>query len=779
MINPSKKPFAQGKIVPLASLLCLWIIIFIAGSLLTKRSTPELLGQIPAAPTTQPAAMRRRRRRQEPLDASASYGRYSTELQDDTSIDQQQQNCRQYAEREGHAIAPELEFADQAVSGTKRFRQGLDALLDAAERGRFRNLYFYSLSRLARESVIGMPILKRLVYVYHVRVVSVTEGLDSSREGWETLAQILLMQHERYVKELGNNTFRGQEGIARDKERKFSIGDYCFGFTGVPVAGSEATRRGRHARPRMTYQIEPVAAGWVRRIFDWFVRERRSLRWITQELNRLGAPKDHRATTKLWHHTYLPRLLQNRKYIGIWPWGKMKNVRDPETGDVSQEPRPEDETQAWERHFPELRIIDDATFAAAERLLAENAARHAHRHKDDNGTFSPDQHDAAAGSPQHLLSGLVQCGHCRRLFNVGGAYGKYLFCRGYQIGDCPCQTTLRRDRAERLILAAIGTRILADPQWGQTVFDHTLAAWHRLQDSLPNELRDTESALVEVIRKINRLVDQVEGTDQPDPDLRERLAQRRAERRELEDKLKVLRQKADHTPPEPTFEWVRQKLTDLHEVLASPTPAANFTVRDLIGGPIRVEEVRQEGRKRFHLRGSFGIQIGRLVQLLGVQAEQQEQDVLAEEVTIDFVDENPLDAKAEEAKALRDAGLLHQEIAKQMNCWPSCVTKYLKHWERLHGQPLPPKRQKQDRQLCQHQQIADEVMPRVENGELLQDIAVALDVDRNVITAAIRWWHEQRGLPVPDGRSRRKQLLKKTSRSRRSNPQPPASDTAA
>jgi site-specific DNA recombinase len=61
---------------------------------------------------------------------------------------------------------------------------------------------------LARESIIGMPILKKLVYVFKARVISVTEGLDSNREGWEMLAQLLLMQHERYVKELSHNVSR-------------------------------------------------------------------------------------------------------------------------------------------------------------------------------------------------------------------------------------------------------------------------------------------------------------------------------------------------------------------------------------------------------------------------------------------------------------------------------------------------------------------------------------------------------------------------------------------
>jgi hypothetical protein len=43
-------------------------------------------------------------------------------------------------------------------------------------------------------------------------------------------------------------------------------------------------------------------------------------------------------------------------------------------------------------------------------------------------------------------------------------------------------------------------------------------------------------------------------------------------------------------------------------------------------------------------------------------------------------------------------------------------------------------------------------------GMLLQDIADRLQADRNTVTSAVKHWHTVRGLPVPDGRTRRKEL---------------------
>src|SRR5581483_5336440 len=42
-----------------------------------------------------------------------------------------------------------------------------------------------------------------------------------------------------------------------------------------------------------------------------------------------------------------------------------------------------------------------------------------------------------------------------------------------------------------------------------------------------------------------------------------------------------------------------------------------------------------------------------------------------------------------------------------------------------------------------------------DRGVLFGAIAAALRLDRNTVTAAWRFWHESRGLPVPDGRATR------------------------
>lgn len=442
---------------------------------------------------------------------AASYARYSSDLQREESIADQRRKCHECAARNGHQIAPELEFADEAVSGTKRNREGLRALMKAAAEGQFDVLYLHNLSRLARESVLTMPMLKELVHVHRIRVISVTEGIDSNRADWDVIATVLAMLHERYIKDLAENVFRGQEGNVL---AGLSVGDYCFGYGSQPAPGSE-NRRNRNPKPQKVYVIDADKAKWVVRIFHWFVHERRGLGWIARELNRLKAPKHDRATTPHWRHQMLPQLLRNPKYIGIWPWGQRKNARNPLTGQVTQEMRPPEETEKWVRHFPDLQIIDNETFELAERYLQENEDRFNASRKDD-GTFNGSPRGRATAEPRHLLSGLIECEACGSVWYVGGTRAKYMYCTGHKAGVCSCRTKLRRDRAERLILDAIGREFIANPDWRAAVLDATRAAWKEQQQSVPSELKAAQDALADVERKIGRLVDLVEqGSNDP------------------------------------------------------------------------------------------------------------------------------------------------------------------------------------------------------------------------------------------------------------------------
>ena len=70
----------------------------------------------------------------------------------------------------------------------------------------------------------------------------------------------MALLHEKYIKELSENVFRGQEGAVL---AGLCVGDYRFGYSSLPIPGSETNRKGRNAKPRMTYVIDDISAAWV------------------------------------------------------------------------------------------------------------------------------------------------------------------------------------------------------------------------------------------------------------------------------------------------------------------------------------------------------------------------------------------------------------------------------------------------------------------------------------------------------------------------------------
>ncbi len=735
---------------------------------------------------------RKRRRRQKVKqnnqadDVAASYSRFSSAHQREEGIVDQQRQCHEKAREINHRILSELEFFDMAVSGTKLRRKGLDAMLRAAEAGEFQVLYFHSLSRLARESAITLPILKRLVNSFNVRIISVTEGLDSDKDGWEVIAMIFAMMAERFIVELAANVLRGQEGALLAGH---CVGDYRFGYTSIPIPGSEVGCRGRNVKPRMAYAIDEVSAPWVVRIFYWFVVERRSIRWITRELNRRGAPKDHRATTPDWRHQQVSGLLASEKYIGLWSWGEMKNTRDPETGKVRQEPRSDEEIEKWERNFPHLQIIDNETFEKAQQFLEENYQKHVANRR-PNGTLKWSKKGSADNPPRHLLSKLITCGECGEKFYTGGTNNRYMFCDSYKRGTCSCQTQLRRDRAERMILDEIGKRILDNPAWEAAVYDSLVKSWHDRQELVPSELAKTQCLLEDVEAKISRILDRLEDGHE-DPDITSRLEQRRDQRRELKKQIKKL-ESSTTLVTEPTEAWLHEQLKNLGERLNGDMPAAAYALRDLVGGKIVVQEIRREGRQRHHLEGTFTIRSLNLLNAAvgneGSAEQATSDDEVAEEIVITLVDPNPLDAEAMEAKELYDKDMLGTEIAKALGCSRGKVTKLLKHAFKLLGEEMPDSKrrrhaiEKKRGKQAVHERIQDDAMELYEQNLTMGEIAERLNCDRNTVTKAIKLAHECQGLEAPDGRTRRKSLPHKSDTidtpADDSNPPEQASDAA-
>ncbi|MCA9055131.1 MAG: recombinase family protein [Planctomycetaceae bacterium] len=695
-------------------------------------------------------------------EIAADYCRYSSPMQREETIESQRAKVDSAAARNGHQVASDHRYSDSAVSGTKLDREGLTEMLGAAERGEYGVLYLYSLSRLARESVITLPILKRLVHVYRVRVICVVEGIDTHRQGWEMISAIHAAVHERYIADLSANVLRGHEAaIAND----YSVGDWCFGYSSQPVEGSNAGRRGRHAKPRMCYVINEAEAEWVRTIFRWFVVERRSIGWIVRSLNQAGVGKDHRATTPEWHHALVQRLLSNPKYIGVWPWGETKTIRDPETGRIRREDRSLDECKDYTRHRSDLALIPNEWFLLAYERLQANADKW-EKHRRPDGTLTGSATANNGRSSNRLFSGLIRCSACGRPFQ---SIGRQMRCRGSRQGVCPATTSLPTKLAEQLVLDEIGRRMTGDDAW----LEQTLSAFQQgYQDYLtrvPVAISAKERELNAINRKMRKLIDRLEGDDDEEvPELKERLDCRRSERNELQREIDALRRDSQSPPDEPTREWLIQCLSQLGSVLRDSTPAANHALKQLVGGVISADEITVPNRKSTYMRLRFTMHASGVRSTVGGRLSGDSDAPSSDEISLDIREPSNVDHQREEVKRLYDAGLLQAEIADQLGLHRSRVTLLLTEWFDSHGMAMPDGRARRasldrgQRSPRKSEEVADRVMELHDQGLLLTEIADQVGINRDTVTAAIAHWHRSRGLPVPDGRTRRKSLSRKS-----------------
>lgn len=709
---------------------------------------------------------------------AASYSRFSSDQQRESSITDQQRECREAAEKNAHTIDPNLEFSDSAVSGTKLERDGLDAMLREAEEGKFQVLYMHSLSRLGRESVIMMPILKKLVHTQGVRVISVTEGIDTDRQGWELIASLLSVMHERYIKDLAANVLRGQEGTLLSN---FGVGDHRFGYKSEAIPNSATARRGRGSKPRMRYVIDEEQAAWVRQIFKWFVQERRSLTWITKQLNIQKVPKDHRSKTARWWHQQVTGVLRSPKYIGIWRWGERKNVRDPLTGKVRQVYRADEEAERWVRRFPELAIISQEQFLAAQVLLEQNFNRYSEFRK-GNGRLRPDKQGRPQPGPRKLLTQLIRCAACGSVFYHTGAGGySYMQCPNYRKGLCKCKTALHTKQAEHLILDTIGRRILADEAWRQAVFNELTAAWRAEEEQVPTELESVQRSIRSLQTRIDSLLNQIEDGAK-DELIVGRLAQRREELSKLKSQERELSKRREAQTAMPTEVWMERQLEQLGATLVGATPAAVIALRQIVGGMIVVRELQRPNGKRNYLQGEWQMQVATVASAISpglqIQASKSPQApiVNSETVTVDFIEPELVDPRLERAKALYDQGEINVLIAKELGCSKSKVTSLLRKAFGNLGQEMPDGRGRRSQLSRKHietpfyQRISEDVFQLYSQGVLLQDMTERFKTNRTTLRSAARFAFDKRGLEFPDGRTRRKSLPRKGRSRRKAKP---------
>ncbi len=413
-----------------------------------------------------------------PLRA-ALYARYSTDKQNDASIEDQIDSCVDYARRQGWEIV--ASYHDRAVSGASMFRTGIEALSRDAQAGKFDVVLTEAMDRVSRSLADVAKFHDRMEF-HRVTFHTITEGkIDTMLIGMKgTMNQIQL-------RDIGLKTARGQKGRVK---AGLSAGGNTYGYDVLPgIEKDGKTQHGARA-------INPGEAAVVRRIFEDYARGI-SPKKIAETLNLEGIPAPR---AKYWSASTLhgnrergTGILNNELYVGVRVWNRLHYAKDPDTGKRVSRPNPED--ILLEVAVPELRIIDEDLW---QRVRARQGSL-----KSKETGIPIDRHRR----PAMLLSGLMRCGCCGSGFSKisRDGYGCSA-ARNKGRAVCTNMRVIKQADIEGRVLHALEHHLMDDE--AVRIFCEEYAAERNRLEKAADTFRATrEAELRQVKRDHDKLVD--------------------------------------------------------------------------------------------------------------------------------------------------------------------------------------------------------------------------------------------------------------------------------
>lgn len=405
------------------------------------------------------------------------YARYSSQLQNARSVEDQVSLCRERADREGWTIVDV--FADRAISGAAGIddaqRPGLNALLERVEAGGIDQVLTESTDRMARHQGDAFTIRERLDFV-GCRLFTLIDGVVDDITG-----TIKGLMDARFRKDLGARIKRGQRGSVQQGRAAAGI---AYGYK----RANRLDERGDLIRGLR--EIDEDQAAIVRRIFAEYVAGL-SPQTIAENLNRDGVPGPRGSgwaeTTIRGDRKRQNGMINNRLYVGELVINRTSKIVNPRTRKTIIRPNPESE---WIVHpAPDLRIIDQAVWDATVARLTDAlyVPRHAQRR------------------PKHMLSGLGRCAVCDG--NWIRIDAEYWGCGRHRDGRrCANGRKIGTKRYEAEVLQHLQTQLL-DPDLVAAYVREYHREYARRSTETVRERATLERHAGEAARKIERLVD--------------------------------------------------------------------------------------------------------------------------------------------------------------------------------------------------------------------------------------------------------------------------------
>lgn len=379
------------------------------------------------------------------------YARFSSQGQNEQSIESQIRICREFAESQGLRVVNV--YPEKARTGTNDSRPEFQRMIKDAESGAFQYIIVYMFDRFARNRKDSILYKEMLKQDYGIRVLSATQPI-SDDEGGEFYEMFLEWNDEKYSKRLSK---RVMNGLTTSVEN----GTYCGGYLIYGYKLIDTERKGKKGTIHKV-AIDEEKAEVVRYIFNEYANGK-DKKEIASALNAKGL----RCGGKPFTFRTFEKWLNNAKYTGEFYFGE----------------------RLCTTVYPQ--IIDKALFARVQKRLAQN------------------KHLAGANSAvePYLLTGKAYCGHCETPMVADGGTSRngkkhyYYACKSRKKGTCD-KSRESKDKLERQV-AQMVIDFLSDKKNAEKATMDTINYYE--QRTGDNGLRSIETRIAKAEQEIENL----------------------------------------------------------------------------------------------------------------------------------------------------------------------------------------------------------------------------------------------------------------------------------
>ena len=389
------------------------------------------------------------------MDTGIIYARFSSQSQNEQSIEAQIRICSEFAENKGIKIVNV--YADKAKTGTNDHRPAFQKMISDAATGAFRYIIVYMFDRFARNRRDSVMYKEMLKEKYGIKVISALEPI-SEDEGGEFYEMFLEWNAEKYSKRLSK---RIRDGL----DTSVANGTFCGGRVpyGYYLGIEQST-----ANPNK--QVKRVAIKQDEAEILKYVYEQYDKGYTKKEIADMLNKDGYRFNGKLFSVRSFDKWLTNEKYTGEFKFGGRE----------------------CNNMYPT--IIEKGLFLRVQKRLNKNKY------------VLGGQETAKV---PYLLTGKVFCGECgtEMLADKGtgrnGTSHSYYTCKKKRKGECSKKRE-NKDNLEAYVTSCV-VNFLKDKKNAEMAVDDVFAYYEKRTDT--DNLKSITTRIANIQKEAEKLAD--------------------------------------------------------------------------------------------------------------------------------------------------------------------------------------------------------------------------------------------------------------------------------